>query len=67
MLGLDDKSSEAAPETDEDKLIHSIKLGIYAMQQGKTFEHLRSQISFTMLQWLSQSSLEYNYYSPLLY
>jgi hypothetical protein len=37
MLGLDDKSSEAAPETDEEKLIHSIKLGIYAMQQGKTF------------------------------
>ena len=34
MLGFKDQNEEAAPETDEEKLIHSIKLGILAMQQG---------------------------------
>ena len=35
MLGLDkDKEDKDVPETDEEKLVHSIKLGILAMQQG---------------------------------
>jgi hypothetical protein len=34
MLGFKDQDEEDAPQTDEEKLIHSIKLGILAMQQG---------------------------------
>ena len=35
MLGLDkDKEDKDVPETDEEKLVHSIKLGFLAMQQG---------------------------------
>ena len=34
MLGLNKDKAEEAPETDEEKLVHSIKLGILAMQRG---------------------------------
>lgn len=33
MLGLD--KEQPKEETDEDRLIHSVKLGVYAMQQGE--------------------------------
>ena len=34
MLGLAEEPEEVVPESDEDKLIYAIKLGIYAMQKG---------------------------------
>ncbi len=56
MLGFKDQDEELAPETDEEKLIHSIKLGILAMQQGNYSNYWRNKNQ--MLKSMLKSMLE---------